>query len=151
VAGDFLCRYADGLPLAVTSGNPLAALGYPNIRANYAGGQVYTKTNPRSFDPARDTYLNAAAFAAPPTFELGNTARVLDWARGFSQKSESASISKKLPAGERLHAVLRADVLNPFNFVRWSNPNTNVTSSLFGKVTAATSGRSVQLGLSLEF
>jgi hypothetical protein len=147
----FFCRYTDGLPLAITSGNPLAAFGYPNIRANYIGGPVYLKTNPRDFNPARDTYLNAAVFAAPPTFQLGNTGRVLDWVRGFSQKSESVSLVKSVPLKERLHAVLRADVQNPFNFVRWSNPNTNITNSLFGKVTAATAGRSIQLGLALEF
>jgi hypothetical protein len=82
---------------------------------------------------------------------LGNTARVLDWVRGFSQKSESVSLAKSVPLTERLHAVLRADVQNPFNFVRWSNPNTNITNSLFGKVTAAAAGRSIQLGLALEF
>ena len=82
---------------------------------------------------------------------MGNTARVLDWVRGFSQKSESVSLAKSVPLTERLHAVLRADVQNPFNFVRWSNPNTNITNSLFGKVTAAAAGRSIQLGLALEF
>jgi hypothetical protein len=145
------CRYADGLPLAVTSGNPLAALGYPAIRANYAGGPAHFKTNPRDFDPARDVYLNAAAFSAPPTFQLGNTARVLDWVRGFSQKSESVSIAKSLSIREGLDAVLRVDVQNPFNFVHWNNPNTNITSSLFGKVTSAAPGRSVQASVALEF
>ena len=147
----FFCRYTDGLPLAITSGNPLAAFGYPGIRANYTGGPVYLKTNPRDFNPASDTYLNAAAFAAPPTFQLGNTARVLDWVRGFSQKSESVSLAKSVPLNERLRAVLRADAQNPFNFVRWNNPNTNTGTSLFGKVTGAAAGRSIQLGLALEF
>ncbi len=147
----WFCRYTDGLPLTITSGNPLAAFGYPNIRASYTGGPVYLETNPREFNPAADMYLNAAAFAAPPTFQLGNTARVLDWVRGFSQKSESASLAKSIPLNERLRGVLRADVQNPFNFVRWNNPNTNIGSSLFGKVTGAASGRSVQLGLAVEF
>ena len=147
----FFCRYTDGLPLAITAGNPLAAFGYPNIRANYTGGPVYLKTNPRDFNPSSDTYLNAAAFAAPPTFQLGNTARVLDWVRGFSQKSESVSLAKTVPLNERLRAVLRGDAQNPFNFVRWNNPNTNIATSLFGKVTGAAAGRSVQLGLALEF
>jgi hypothetical protein len=115
------------------------------------GGPVYAATNPRTFDPARDVYLHAAAFAAPPTFQLGNTARVLDWARGFSQKSESISLVKSLPVREKVHALLRADVQNPFNFVRWNNPNTNITSSTFGRVTGAAPGRSVQLSLALEF
>jgi hypothetical protein len=147
----FFCRYTDGLPLAIVSGNSLAAFGYPGVRANYVGGPAYAKTNPRDFNPAVDVYLNAAAFAAPSTFQLGNTARVLDWVRGLSQKSESVSIARQVPLKERLHAVLRADVQNPFNFVRWSNPNTNITSSLFGRVTAAAGGRSIQLGLALEF
>jgi hypothetical protein len=145
------CRYASGLGLAIGSGNPLSALGYPNIRANYVGGSPHLTTNPRAFDPARDTYLNPAAFAAPSTFQFGNTARVLDWARGFSQKSESLSLAKRIPITERVRAVLRADAQNPFNFVRWSNPGANITSSTFGKVTGAAGGRSIQLNAAVEF
>lgn len=145
------CRYTSGAALTITSGNPLSALGFPNIRANYVGGDVYVTTNPREFDPAMDVYLNRNAFAAPATFELGNTARVLDWVRGFTGKSESISLSKRTPITERFRAVLRADAQNPFNFVRWNNPNTNITSSNFGMVTSAQSGRTIQLGASIEF
>ena len=147
----FFCRYAAGLPLAITSGNPLLGLGYPNIRANYVGGPVYVNTDSRNFDPALDVYLNRQAFAAPATFELGNTARVLDWVRGFPQKSESLSLAKSIRITERLHSTLRADVQNPFNFVRWNNPNTNITSSLFGKVSSAAPGRSIQLYAGFAF
>jgi hypothetical protein len=145
------CRYTDGLPLAITGGNGISALGYPNIRANYVGGDPYKVTNPRNFDPARDLYLNSAAFATPSTFALGNTARVLDWVRGFSGKSESLSLAKRIPIKERLRAVVRADATNPFNFVRWSNPNTTITSSNFGKVTGAAGGRTIQLNATVEF
>ncbi len=145
------CRYTGGLPLAIASGNPLAVFGYPNVRADYAGGPVYGQTDPRAFDPARDAYLRAAAFAPPGTFRLGNTARVLDWVRGFSQKSESLSVARSMPLRESLQAVVRADVQNPFNFVRWNNPNTNITSSQFGTVTGAAPGRSIQLNLAFEF
>jgi hypothetical protein len=145
------CRYTAGSPLAVTGGNGISALGYPSIRANYLGGDVYKTTNPRDFDPATSIYLNSAAFATPSTFQLGNTARVLDWVRGFTGKSESLSLAKRIPINERFRAVLRADAQNPFNFVRWGNPNTNITSSNFGKVTSASGGRTIQLGASLEF
>ena len=47
--------------------------------------------------------------------------------------------------------MVRADATNPFNFVRWSNPNTNITSSNFGKVTGAAGGRSIQLNATVEF
>ncbi len=144
-------RYASGSALAITGGNGISSLGYPNIRANYVGGDPYIATNPRAFDPSQDLYLNKAAFATPSTFSLGNTARVLDWVRGFTAKSESVSLAKRFPIKERLHAVIRADITNPFNFVRWNNPNTNITSSNFGKVTGANGGRSVQLNATIEF
>jgi hypothetical protein len=144
-------RYASGAALAITGGNGISALGYPNIRANYVGGDPYKTTDPRGFDPARDVYLNAAAFVTPSTFALGNTARVLDWVRGFSGKSESLSLAKRIPIKERLRAVLRADATNPFNFVRWNNPTTSVTSSNFGKVTGAAGGRAIQLNATVEF
>jgi hypothetical protein len=144
-------RYASGSALAVTGGNGISALGYPNIRANYVGGDPYKVTNPRDFDPARDLYLNAAAFATPSTFALGNTSRVLSWLRGFTGKSESLSLAKRVPIRERLRLMVRADATNPFNFVRWSNPNTNITSSNFGKVTGASGGRTIQLNATVEF
>lgn len=145
------CRYTSGSALAITGGNGISALGYPNIRANYVGGSPYKVTNPRDFDPALDLYLNSAAFATPATFELGNTARVLDWVRGFSGKSESLSIAKRISITERIRAVVRADATNPFNFVRWNNPNTSITSSNFGKVSGAGSGRIIQLNATVEF
>ena len=145
------CRYTDGLALAITGGNGISALGYPNIRANYVGGDPYKVTDPRAFDPARDLYLNSAAFATPSTFALGNTARVLAWVRGFSGKSESLSLAKRIPIKERLKAVVRADATNPLNFVRWSNPTTSITSSNFGKVTGAAGGRTIQLNATVEF
>jgi ABC-type amino acid transport substrate-binding protein len=95
--------------------------------------------------------LNAAAFAAPSQFQLGNTARALDWLRGFSGKSESLSLAKRIPITEKVRAVLRADAQNPFNFVRWSNPSTTITSSTFGKVTGAAGGRTIQLNATVEF
>lgn len=144
-------RYTSGTAMAVTGGNGISALGYPNIRANYMGGNPFAVTNPRSFDPSRDLYLNSAAFATPSTFALGNTARVLDWLRGFTSKSESISIAKRIPITERIRGVIRADSSNPFNFVRWSNPNTNITSSNFGKVTGAAGGRTIQLNATVEF
>jgi hypothetical protein len=144
-------RYTSGAALAISGGNAISALGYPGIRANYVGGTPFKSTNPRDFDPAINLYLNAAAFATPSTFALGNTARVLDWVRGFTGKSESLSLAKRIPIKERVRAVVRADATNPFNFVRWSNPNTSITSSNFGKVSGAGGGRTIQLNATVEF
>lgn len=144
-------RYASGQPLAITATNALGSLGYPSIRANYVGGDPYLVTNPRELDPARDRYLNSAAFAAPSTFELGDTARTLDWVRGFTEKSEAISVTKRIAITEGVRAIIRADIQNPFNFVRWNNPSTNITSADFGRVTGAAPGRAFQLNATVEF
>ncbi len=145
-------RRASGDPLAITTGNNLGALGYPNKRAHYVAGQpVHRASSPGEFDPARDLYLNPNAFAVPGSFELGNTARVLDWARGWSNKSEAVSLGKRTRITEKVSALLRADLENPFNLVRWNNPVADRSNANFGRVTGAQSGRLIQLSLAVEF
>ncbi len=145
-------RRASGDALAVTTGNNLTALGYPNKRAHSAAGEpVHHLSDPRNFDPARDLYLNPAAFTIPGSFELGNTARVLDWARGWTNKSEAMSIGKRTPITEKISTMLRADMENPFNFVRWNSPVTDRSNANFGRVIGAQTGRLIQLSLALEF
>jgi len=87
----------------------------------------------------------------PPTYQFGNIAPVLDWVRGFWQKAESVSLGKSFPIKERLHAQFRMDVNNPFNFVRWGDPNTSITSANYGAVTSAADGRKIQLYLAVQF
>jgi hypothetical protein len=45
------------------------------------------------------------------------------------------------------------DAMNPFNFHRWSAPNTNLAQGVanFGRVTAAGDGRLIQFNGSLKF
>jgi hypothetical protein len=145
-------RRGSGQPLSITTGNNLSALGYPAKRADFVAGQpVHLTSNPRDFDPAVNRYLNPSAFAVPASFALGNSARELDWARGFSQKSESVSIGKVTPLTEKVRLLLRAEIVNPFNFVRWNDPNTSISSADFGKVTGTAMARTMELYLSLEF
>lgn len=145
-------RAASGDPLSVTVSNNLSVLGYPNKRADYVAGQpVHITSNPRDFDPARDLFLNPAAFAIPGSYALGNTARVLDSARGWTRRSQAISIGKRTRIAEKVSAMLRADMENPFNLVRWSNPVTNRSDSKFGRVNSSEGGRTIQLSLAVEF
>ncbi len=112
-------RRASGAPLTITTGNNLSIMGYPSTRANYVAGQpVHLESNPREFDPPTDSYLNPNAFAVPGSYELGSTARALDWSRGGTYKNESVSIGKRTRITERFNTMLRADMENPFNS-RW--------------------------------
>lgn len=143
-------RYQSGNALTMAGPSTLAALGYTQ-RASYVGGDPLGVTNPREFDPGSDRYVNRSAFVAPGTFELGNTAPTLDWVRGFTSKSESFQVMKRTYITESTRLELGADFTNPFNFHRWGNPNTTVTSANFGLVTTAAPGRQVQISASLKF
>lgn len=146
-------RYTSGSAFGFSGGTNLSTLGYGTKTANYvAGVPIFGTTNPRDFDPAVSRYFApAGAFVTPPLYEFGNTAPTLDWVRGFVQKAESVSLGKSFPIKERLHGQLRVDVNNPFNFVRWSNPNTSITSADYGRVTGSAEGRKIQLYLTVEF
>ncbi len=146
-------RYSSGPALQFLANNNLGALNYSAKFTNYvAGVPIFGETNPRNFDPAVDRYLVAGAFVNPPAYQLGNAAPYEDSIRGFTQKAESVSLGKAFPIKERLHAQFRADINNPFNFVRWSgNPNTNINSAAFGTITSAADGRRIQLYLAVQF
>src|SRR4030095_3078151 len=108
-------------------------------------------TNPRQFVGGANgsKYLNAAAFAAPAAFALGNSGGFLADVRGFTQKQEAISVGKwtKLTNGTTFE--LSADFTNPFNFHRWNDPATNISApATFGTVTSAQAPRQVQINFS---
>ena len=101
------------------------------------------------FDPATDRYLNAAAFAAPAAFALGNTGGPLDYLRGFTRKSEALSFSRQIEIGNGRRIGIGVDLTNPFNFIRWNDPNTNLSSgAAFGSVTGTDFARQTQINVS---
>jgi hypothetical protein len=140
-----------GQPLSITGNTSLSQFGFPTVRANYVAGQSVYPTNNGAFDPAVSRYLNANAFTNPGAFQLGNTGRVLAWVRGPLVQSESLSLQKSFTIVERLRTVLRADATNPFNFVRFSNPNTSITDANYGVISNSSAGRVLQLSLSVNF
>ena len=116
------------------------------------GGSPTLVTNPRDFNPAKNRYLNAAAFQVPGTFEFGNLAPVLGWLSGFPAKSEAIQLNKSTRIKEKVSFELGVDFANPFNFHRWTNPSTNLASPVtFGVVTGTTPGRVIQLNGKLSF
>jgi len=145
-------RYTDGNAYGFGGGSFPAQVGYSKSANFVPGVPIFGVTNPRDFDPARDRFFApAGAFVIPPAYEFGNTAPTLDWVRAWWQKAESVSLGKSFPIKERVHGQFRMDVNNPFNFVRWGNPNGSITSADYGRVTSSAEGRKVQLYMSVEF
>jgi hypothetical protein len=144
-------RYQSGAALSITATNNLAPLGYGIKYANRVEGVDVYKDEQSGFDPATDRYLNAGAFVAPPAFSLGNTGGPLDYVRGFSQKSEALSLARTFNIGNHRLDV-GVDALNPFNFVRWNDPNTNISSGAqFGSVTGTQGARTLQFNVAYKF
>jgi len=144
-------KYSSGIPLSITSSNAsLSAIGYTSRPSAVAGVSPYLVTNPRDFNPS-SKYLNSAAFTTVSGFNFGNLAPVLGWVRGFWSKQEALTIGRVLSISDRVKLDLSADAVNPFNFHRWANPNTNLNSAAFGTVTGASDGRTMQINAAVRF
>jgi hypothetical protein len=140
-----------GPPLSISGNSSLSQFGYPAVRASYVSGQNVYGAYTGSFNPATDRYLNASAFFNPAAFQLGDDARVVSWVRGPAANSEALSLQKNITVTERIKSVLRADATNPFNIVRWSNPNTSITSASYGVISGSQAARVIQLSLTVSF
>jgi hypothetical protein len=145
-------KYNSGVPLSIAGGaGQLTQVGYTQRGNAVAGLSPYLVTNPKDFDPATSKYLNSAAFTTSTGFNFGNRAPTLSWVRGFWGKQETLTAGRVFRLHERLTLDFGVDATNPFNLVRWSNPNTTLVSAAFGTVTAAQAGRTVQVNGVVRF
>jgi len=145
-------KYNSGVPLSIAGGaGQLTQVGYTQRGNAVSGVSPYRDTNPRDFDPATSKYLNSAAFTTSTGFNFGNLAPTLSWVRGFWGKQEALTAGRVFRLHERLTLDFSVDASNPFNFVRWSNPNTSLVSAAFGTVTAAGNGRTLQINAVMKF
>ena len=144
-------RYASGLPLSIAAGaGNLPTIGYTQRGNAVAGVSPYLVTSPGDFTRT-SKYLNSAAFTTSTGFNFGNLAPNLSWVRGFWSKSEAFTIGRVFSIREGLKLDVSADAVNPFNFHRWNNPNTTLTSAAFGTVTGAFDGRTLQVNATIKF
>jgi hypothetical protein len=129
------------------SGARVTITSYDNWRAPIAGS---------SFDPSADLWWNKAAFQQAPQAALdstlGNATRNNPRVRTPFSYTENISVSKSVPFGEQLRLVVRLEVFNLFNRVRWGAPNSTYTSPSFGLITSqANNPRQMQVGAKLYF
>jgi hypothetical protein len=145
-------KYSSGVPLTISAaaGN-LGSVGYSQWGNAVTGVSPYLTTSPANFNPATSKFLNAAAFTTSTGFNFGNLNPNLSWVRGFWYKEENLSVGRIFSIKERVKLDFSVDAFNPFNFVRWSNPNTTLTSSAFGTVTATANPRTLQVNAAVRF
>jgi len=137
-----ITRVMSGTTLAVSSGRDNALTGTNNQRPNVI-------VDPKLDEPTSARWFNTGAFVANGPGQYGNSARGV--IRGPSRFNLNLALSRSFPVKENKKIEFRAEAFNALNNVQLGNPNTNITSSNFGKITSAEDPRIMQFALKYTF
>jgi hypothetical protein len=94
-------------------------------------------------------WFSTTSFGVPATGVFGNLGRNPISGPGFFNLD--ASLFKLINLTERFKMEVRGEALSVTNTPQFNNPNTTLGNANFGFVTGATGGRTLQLGLKLNF
>jgi len=143
-----IATFSAGTPLGISATNN-AGIFNMAIRAN-SNGQSGKLEGP--VQDRLSAYFNKAVYSQPLAFTFGNMGPRLPDIRNDGIFNWDLSVFKNFRVVERVSVQFRAEALNAFNTPRFSGPNTSVTSSSFGVITAqANAPRQVQFGLKVLF
>jgi hypothetical protein len=143
-------RYYSGNPIGVVSAQSLPLFGGSN-RPNIRQGTPIQSV-PSKFDPARDRWLNRDAFMEPAPFTMGSAGRTLPGVRSSPFLNENFSLVKEIKPREGHLIELRASMLNAFNRTVWGDPNSNLASPDFGRIsTQENLPRQIEIGFRYTF
>ncbi|HEX8882036.1 MAG TPA: hypothetical protein VF749_18465, partial [Candidatus Acidoferrum sp.] len=159
----------DPLAAVAITGNPAQWFSNAVVCQNYSGALPAT---PAPALPACSSTPNAA-FTVPCTFSnvptTSGTYPVISSSCHFGGLGRNAftgpnfvnsdlSVVKNTKLNERMNLQLRAEAFDVFNHPNFGNPNLNVQSSSFGRITSTRfptgdfgSARQLQLALKLQF
>jgi hypothetical protein len=140
--------WRSGFPFTVTSGVDNSFSGIGADRADYVGGKA-------SLDPDRPhgqmiaQYFNTAAFVRNTVGTFGNEGKGTLRVPGVF--STDIGLLKNTRITEQLNTQFRAEFFNAFNNVNFNGPSASLSSSSFGRITAAGDPRILQFALKLIF
>ena len=139
--------WRSGFPMTVSSGrdNAFAAVG--SNRADFLGGNA--ELSGQSHAQQIQQFFNTSLFVANAIGTFGNSGRNI--LRGPRMFNADFSVLKDTALAEQVNLQFRAEFFNIFNNVNFNNPNTNASSSQFGRITSARDPRILQFGLKLLF
>ncbi len=153
-------RLASGLPLGPVTGSPsnhLNDYGFPGAQLPNAIG------NPQATNRTPDNWINPNAYATlgsiygpvASQFVLGNAPNRTTLLRERAARNVDLSIAKNL-GGERIHAWLRGEFINAFNYAQYNGFCTDLSNSsgcgTFGAAqNTENAPRTIQVSLKLSF
>ncbi len=131
------------------SGAPLSISGgYSNL-GNGWGTRADITGSPTVSSPSTRAWFNTSAFVRPALYAWGNSPMGI--LEGPVLIQFNTALSKRFNVGERRDFQLRWEAFNAFNKVNYNNPNTNVASGNYGRITSAGTARFMQLALKFNF
>ena len=135
--------------------------GYPlSMSASVIGGATRPNSNGQNAnlpeDRARSAkiaqWFNTDDFSIPPSFTYGNVSRTLPNVRGPALTNLDFTLLKDTHIAERANLQFRAEAFNALNTPHLWEPNTNINSVQFGRISSTTGNpRVLQLALKLVF
>jgi hypothetical protein len=143
-------RVSDPFKAGVVAANPNPACQLLIGQSAVVGGVTVNGIAPPTLGPRGD-FFNPCAFAAPPSGQLGNAARIPITGPGFVNTDFSVIKQFALPR-EGMGLNFRAEFFNLFNHAQFGSPITDISSPGFGFVNSTVNNpRLVQFGLKLTF
>jgi hypothetical protein len=132
------------LPVNFATGRDIRGDGFANTqRPNYIGGSIYPENQTIT------NWFNAAAFANPSTGSFGNAGYNIG--RGPNYIQIDAGLTRRLMMRERNSLDFRLEVFNLPNHPNFGQPDGNINSATFGRISSALDPRQLQLSLRYQF
>jgi hypothetical protein len=138
-------------PSAVSGNGSDAVL----LRTAAAFGNSYVvDANPTLAKPTRDLWFDTSVFHTQDTFTPRSNARFYDGLTGPSAFVTDMTLTKNFNLTSKYRIEARVEAYNAFNNIIWDNPDVDLASATFGKVTRKRidgAGREIQIGARFVF
>ena len=108
---------------------------------------VYNSNSENSKSPLAG--FNTGAFSLPALGTFGSSSR--NFIHGPGYENLDAGLFKVVPIGEERRLEFRWEAFNALNHPNLSNPVNSFSSAAFGRITAANTGRVIQIAAKLVF
>lgn len=139
---DGFVRAQTGRPYNVTLGQDRANVGRTYQRPDVSG-------NPNNGPKTPDQWFSTGVFSLPAPFTFGNAGAFI--VEGDGRHNYDISLAKRFYPRENHFIEVRGEFFNLTNTVKMGDPNTNFSSTAFGRVNSATDARQIQLALRYQF
>jgi hypothetical protein len=142
------------LDLAVGGWQYTGTARYYSGRPLLFGTSYVVTGNPKLSNPSRSQWFDTSKFSVQDSFTPRSNAWYYDGLDGPGTFMTDMTLTKMFSLGSTYRLEARIEAYNALNNIVWDNPDLNLASANFGKVTrkrVAWTGREVQFGLRFVF